>query len=155
MLLCLIYLAGIGVLFFVAGRLLPKKWFDPLAFPYRPFQFEKNGALYRRLGIHKWQNRIPDMSRIFPGLMPRKAIAGKPTAYQLEVMLRETCVAECIHGVLCLCGLLCLWLWRGMGGIIVTVLYILGNIPFILVQRYNRPRLQRLYLRLTAKEAVA
>lgn len=153
MLPCLIYLTGIGILSFVAGRLLPKKWFDPQAFPYCAFSFEKDGAVYRRLRIQKWQNRIPDMSRILPGLMPRKAIAGKPTSTQLDVMLRETCVAECIHVLLCFGGLFCIRLWRGAGGAVVAALYILGNLPFILVQRYNRPRLLRLYFRVSAKEA--
>lgn len=155
MLPCLIYLAVIGILSFVAGRLLPKKWFDPQAFPYRPFPFETDGALYRRLRIRKWQSRIPDMSRILPGLMPRKALVGKPTSGQLDVMLRETCVAECIHVLLCFCGLFCVRLWRGAGGVVVAALYILGNLPFVLVQRYNRPRLLRLYLRMSAKEAAA
>lgn len=154
MLPCLIYLASIGILSFAVGRLLPKKWFDPQAFPYRAFPFEKDGALYRWLRIQKWQNRIPDMSRILPGVMPRKAIVGKPTAAQLEVMLRETCVAECIHVLLCFGGLLCIRIWSGVGGIVAAVLFFGGNIPFVLVQRYNRPRLQRLYNRISAKEAV-
>lgn len=153
MLPCLIYLVVMGILSFAAGRLLPKKWFDPQVFPYRAFPIEKDGALYRKLRIQKWQNRIPDMSRILPDLMPRKAIVGKPTGAQLDVMLRETCVAECIHVLLCFGGLFCMRLWRGIGGVVVAVLYFLGNIPFILVQRYNRPRLHRLYLRLTEKEA--
>lgn len=153
MLPCIIYLAGIGILSFVVGRLLPKKWFDPQAFPYRAFPFEKDGALYRRLRIQKWQSRIPDMSRVFPGLMPPKALGGKPTKAQLDVMLRETCVAECIHALLCFGGLFCVWLWDGAGGVVAAVLYFLGNIPFILVQRYNRPRLHRLYLRMSQKEA--
>lgn len=149
------YLACIGVLSFGVGRLLPKRWFAPQAFPYKSLPFEKEGAIYRRLRVHKWQSRIPDMSRLLPRLIPPKAIPGKPTAAQLDLMLRETCIAECIHGALCLAGLGCLWIWRGAGGIIVTILYILGNLPFILVQRYNRPRLQRLHHRLLAKEAVA
>lgn len=153
MIRCVLYLACIGILSFVVGRLLPKRWFDPQAFPWRSFPFERDGALYRRLAIHKWQSRIPDMSRLFPGLMPRKALLEKPTASRLELMVQETCVAECIHGVLCLCGLPCLWLWPGAGGITVTVLYVLGNLPFILVQRYNRPRLQRLQQRLKEREA--
>lgn len=95
------------------------------------------------------------MSRILPGLMPPKAIQGKPSAAELETMVKETCVAECIHSLLCLAGLVCLRLWRGFGGLIVALLYALGNLPFILVQRYNRPRLQRLHSRLLAKEASA
>ena len=36
-------------------------------------------------------------------------------------------------------------IWRGPGGVILTVIYIVfGNLPFLLIQRYNRPRLQRL-----------
>lgn len=152
---CLVYLVCIGILSFVAGRLLPKKWFNPQAFPYHTFPFEKDGSIYRKIGIHKWQHRIPDMSRILPGLMPRKAIPGKPTAAELDTMIKETCVAECIHGILCLAGFACLRLWSGIGGIIVALLYALGNLPFILVQRYNRPRLQRLRSRLLIKEASA
>ena len=52
--------------------------------------------------------------------------------------------AECIHLLLPLAGLYCLRLWPGAGGIVVTLLYFLGNLPFVLIQRYNRPRLQRL-----------
>lgn len=158
MLPCLVYLAAIGLISFGLGRILPKSWFCPHAFPYRPFSFEDNGAIYHKLGIRRWQDRIPDMSRLLPGLMPRKAIPGRPTARQLDTMLRETCVAEWTHAMLSLAGLSCLYLWPGVGGVIVTVIYILGNLPFILVQRYNRPRLMRLYARLTAgtpKEAAS
>jgi glycosyl-4,4'-diaponeurosporenoate acyltransferase len=33
-----------------------------------------------------------------------------------------------------------------MVGVCITIIYIvLGNLPFIVVQRYNRPRLQKLF----------
>ena len=33
----------------------------------------------------------------------------------------------------------------GTGGAVVTAIYILfGNLPFLIIQRYNRPRLQKL-----------
>ena len=38
----------------------------------------------------------------------------------------------------------CLTLWPTVGGLAVVCLNILGNLPFILIQRYNRPRLARL-----------
>ena len=38
-----------------------------------------------------------------------------------------------------------LWLWPGGWGIALTVVYILlGNVSFIIIQRYNRPRLVKL-----------
>ena len=56
-------------------------------------------------------------------------------------MIRETCVAEFIHVLLCIASLGCLRIWPGFGGFCMAFLYTLGNIPFIMIQRYNRPRL--------------
>lgn len=141
---CLIYLALIGAGSFILGRILPKRWFHWDRFPYRSFGWEREGNVYQKLNIRRWQNRIPDMSRILPGIMPAKRITGRVNVGQLETMLRETCVAEWIHALLGALGLGCLRLWPGPGGAAVSVLYLLGNLPFILVQRYNRPRLVRL-----------
>lgn len=137
---CVIYLAVVGILCFIAGRLLPKRWFHGDRWPYRSFAFEQEGAVYQKLGIKKWQNRIPDMSRILPMVMPAKSFQiGEEE--RLPRMIQETCVAELIHVVLQVLGLACIRIWQGAGGIVVAVLYWIGNIPFILVQRYNRPRL--------------
>ena len=53
--------------------------------------------------------------------------------------------AEFTHFVLILLGFYALRLWPGTGGAVVTAIYILfGNLPFLIIQRYNRPRLQKL-----------
>ncbi len=54
---CLCYAAGLGVVSFVLGRLVPKEWFDYTRFPYRSFAFEKGGKIYEAIGIAKWQSR--------------------------------------------------------------------------------------------------
>ena len=149
---CLLYLALSGIVFFVLGRLLPKRWFHPDRGPWRSFVFEKEGRLYERLKIKRWQNFLPDMSRILPGVMPAKKMGVGYTAAQLDTMIRETCVAELTHVLLCLAALPCLVLWRGPGGAAVFGVYVLGNLPFILIQRYNRPRLRRLYARQKKQE---
>lgn len=150
---CLIYYAVIGILGFVVGRLLPKKWFVSEWFPYRSFGFEKDGAIYDKLKIKSWQNKAPDMSRILPGLMPAKKIDKSFNSEHLELMLRETCVAEFIHTWLCILGTHTLKIWRGLGGILVFAVYtLLGNLPYILIQRYNRPKLQRLLVKIKQRE---
>ena len=84
------------------------------------------------------------MSRLFKKLMPAKALTQQ-TAQDLPLMIQETCVAELTHGLLCLAGLFLLKIWPGAGGVFLTVIYIVfGNLPFLLIQRYNRPRLQKL-----------
>lgn len=151
---CLCYAAGLGVVSFVLGRLVPKEWFDYTRFPYRSFAFEKGGKIYEAIGIAKWQSRVPDMSRIFPKLMPAKKIPARPDEQTLLVMIRETCAAEATHTLLMLAGLGVIVIWPCVWGVMLYLVYaILGNLIFIIIQRYNRPRLVRLYERQRAKRS--
>lgn len=140
---CAVYLAVIGITFFFLGRLIPKSWFHENRFPYKSFAFERDGRLYESVKIQFWQNRVPDMSKVFPKLMPPKKIT-KDFRQELPQMIQETCVAEFIHILLCLAGLFCMKLWHGLGGFLISSLFFIGNIPFIMIQRYNRPRFIRL-----------
>ena len=151
---CACYLAGLGILSFVLGRLVPKTWFDYTRFPYRAFAFERDGRLYEALRVSRWQSRVPDMSRLFPKLMPPKKLSARPDEQTLLVMIRETCAAEATHALLILAGLGLLAIWPGAGGIVLYLIYaIFGNLVFLIIQRYNRPRLVRLYERMCAKRS--
>ncbi|MDO4566009.1 MAG: glycosyl-4,4'-diaponeurosporenoate acyltransferase [Oscillospiraceae bacterium] len=147
---CFLYLSAAGALSFVLGRLLPKSWFNSEAFPYKSFTFEKEGRLYNKLNIKSWQNKLPDMSRVLPRTMPEKRVGLSADSAKLRVMLEETCVAEFIHVLLIAASFFCFRLWEGAGGAAVFAVYnLLGNLPFILMQRYNRPRLQKALRRCT------
>ena len=138
---CILYAAAIGIGSFLLGRLLPKGLFSADRIPFRCFSFENGGKIYNRLfKVKKWQNKVPDMSRIFPFLMQEKKVK-RSLQQDLPAMITETCIAEWIHGLLCILAIPCIFLWPGPGGICFTVLYILGNLPFMIIQRYNRPRL--------------
>lgn len=128
------------MLSFFAGRFIPKSWINPDSFPYKTCQFEENGKFYEQFGVKKWQNKVLDMSKIFPKIIPQKKINGDLQS-ALPVMIKETCIAELIHWFLFIPVLYCLVLWEGLGGYIVVTLYELFNIPYIIIQRYNRPRL--------------
>lgn len=144
---CVKYLAGTGALGFVIGRILPKSWFHPDAFPYREYAFERGGGFYCKLQIRKWQNKLPDMSRILPWCMPPKRLPKKGNAVLLADMIRETCVAEIVHIGHAVAGFGCVALWDGLGGVLMALLTVVGNLPFVMVQRYNRPRLLKLLSR--------
>lgn len=150
---CFLYLASIGLLSFFIGRILPKEWFCYDHPPYRAFSFEKGGRCYDTLKIRKWKDLVPDMSRIFPKLIPSKKLADSPNAELIELMLQETCIAECIHVMLGILGFVCVGLWPGFGGWSIAFIFlVIGNIPFCLIQRYNRPKLVRLLSKLRARE---
>ena len=149
---CFCFLIITGVIAFFAGRILPKKWFRADLFPYRSYKFEQDGLIYDKLHIRKWQNKVPSMSKILPFMMPAKNLSGDYKK-RLPRMLQETCVAELIHTLNCFVGLYCLKLYPGVGGVIILILYItLFNLPFIIIQRYNRPRLMRLAKRVYQNE---
>lgn len=155
MLKCAVYFAVTGLLSFFLGRVIPPNKMEWHRFPYKLYRIEREGLIYKRIGIHHWQNKVPDMSKVFPQLMPPKKMVATDKDSLLR-MIQETCTAELTHIVLCVTGLYCINLWPGAGGITLAMLNIaLFNLPFILIQRYNRPRLVRLYKRQIEKEMQA
>lgn len=140
---CVVYLAVVGFVMFLVGRKLPAERFHESRFPYAPYAFEKDGEVYEKLGVRVWKTKLPDMSRFFPSLMPPRTVVPGD-ADHLEALIKETCIAEFTHVLLFFAGFACLFIWDGNGGVIVTAVYSLfGNLPFIIIQRYNRPRLVR------------
>lgn len=98
-LMCLLYIAALGVLSFVVGRLIPKHWFRADRFPWVCHPAEQK--LWKRLHVRKWQAKIPDMSRIFVKIMPEKKLT-KENYENLPRMIEETCVAEWTHIAVCI-----------------------------------------------------
>ena len=145
--------AVIGILAHVIGEALPRRWFDASRFPYRAYAFERNGRFYEALGIRKWKNVLPDKSRIAPGTY-RKAIRGSAqqhSAAHMERLLQETCVAECVHWALLVISPILLFTMESPAAYVMTPLYGLSNLPYIMIQRYNRPRLAVLSARMQRK----
>ncbi len=135
----------------VIGMCLPRKSFNHKAFPYRSYAWENGGRIYERLGVKKWKTKVPDVSRIIKK-MTSKTVSGHPDKEQMERLVAETCVAETVHTALMVFGWGCVFVWQGVGGVSVSVLYALGNVPFIIIQRYNRPRFAALAASLEAKK---
>ena len=137
------YIALIGILAHILGEALPRKWFHWDRFPYRTFSWEREGRVYEAMGIRRWKDRLPDKSKHTKKTFT-KQMKGHDSIDGLVRFLQETCVAELVHWCLLLLSFpLYSYVPTGFGAA-VTVLYALSNLPFILIQRYNRPRLQRL-----------
>lgn len=134
------------------GMFLPRERFDYNKTPYKPYKWENNTKLYDKIKIAKWKDKLPDISLIFKRLIPKRIPDIHISVAQVKNLIAETCVAEISHVVLLILSVRILFMWEGSGGFLFFVVYgILGNIPFILVQRYNRPRLIKLLHRLEKK----
>ena len=154
---CVSYLARLGAFSFLLGRLLVMcDKFRKLRFERFLIDFvdeEKENGFFKFIRVHKWQKKVPDMSRILPKLIPAKAI-NKGYKATLPRMIEETYIAEIVHIALMFFGFNCCRIWEGAGGIIISFLFALGNVPFVIIQRYNRPRLIRLYRRVNKVQSI-
>ena len=144
LLYCIIYLATISVVIYVVGRIYPRKLIFENAFPFKSFSFEKNGLIYEKIKIKKWKTKLPDASLFFNKLFPRYVMKKRiKKRSSIPALIKETCIAESTHLIACILGFGCVKIWKKRGGFIISLLYCVFNIPFILIQRYNRPRLKR------------
>jgi len=142
---CVVYYLLTGFMSFFLGRILAKRRIKYTSFPFKSFSFEKDGKIYDRLNIKSWQKKIPDMSKLFPGIMQKKEMVSSIELPVLENMIKETCIAEITHVFLMITGLGCFRFFRAKTAVKVYIIYFFANLPYIIVQRYNRPRLNRLY----------
>ena len=114
----------------------------------RQRSFEDGGRWYRRrLRIHRWKDRLPDAGDLFSGGTSKRQLTAYDVA-GLEAFARETRRAELAHWWALFCGPLFV-LWNPPLAAALLVTYgVLVNLPFILIQRYNRFRIDALMDRL-------
>lgn len=119
----------------IVGYLVPNtfnfrsRWFQPLAF---------ESILYRKLKLRKWKDRVPTYD---------------PRAFSLESntlsqVLSNMCQAEVVHEIIIAFSfipLLFSLFWDSFWVFFITsILAAALDCMFVLLQRYNRPRLMRL-----------
>ena len=110
----------------------------------RPRGFESGGRWYRRrLRIHRWKDRLPEAGDLFRGGVSKRHLPSYDVA-GLELFVRETRRAELAHWWAMGCGpVFVLWNPPLAAGLLVGY-GVVVNLPFILIQRYNRFRTQPL-----------
>ena len=143
---CVIYLIAIGILSNPAAKFINRDNIDYTKFPYRSYSFERGGKIYEKIGIRFWKDKVPDMSAVLKHLI-KKEVRFKSSAADVLRQIQETCVAEKVHVDLSLASVGVLFIWESSFGFFIWFLCFLGNLPYILIQRYNRPRLVRTYRR--------
>jgi glycosyl-4,4'-diaponeurosporenoate acyltransferase len=116
------------------------KWF-------RIRKWELKGKIYQRIfNIKRWKGIIPDGGGLFNKGFPKKSLKSSHFEY-LKIFLYETKRAELTHWLIILpVPIFFIWnLW--WIGIIMIIYAMIVNIPCILLQRYNRARIEYLFYR--------
>lgn len=120
-------------------------------FVLRQRGFERDGRFYRRrLRIHRWKDRLPEAGALFAGGVSKRQLPSADVA-GLEQFVRETRRAELGHWWAMACSPLFV-LWNPPLPAAILMGYgVLVNLPFILIQRYNRFRTQAILVRLSRR----
>ncbi len=134
-----IYVAVIGALSNLFAIFIKRDGIDEKKPPFKPFKWEKNGKVYDKISIRKWKSKVPDMSRFLKFLLPKRVVSGT-TSSDLRALIKETCVAEIVHTALMILSLAVFFICPGVEGWVLYGLCFFGNLPFIFIQRYNRPQ---------------
>ncbi len=129
---------------------LPARFFDPARPAYRTQHWEADGEFYRQhLRVDRWKDYLPTFAG--PNGFSKKHLAAADPAY-LSSFIQETCRGESNH-VRAVVSVVVMRLWTPFDlWLFIFTIALIGNLPFIIVQRYNRPRLQRA-LALTERRA--
>lgn len=122
--------------------LVPLRYFQRSSSLFKIAAWENSGHLWQRLFcVKKWKGAVPDGARLFKFGYEKKALHGFDND-TLQRFAAETKRAELAHWLSILpAPLFFFWnpVWAGW----VMILYALFfNVPFIIVQRYNRARLE-------------
>lgn len=113
-----------------------KPWFRP-----RPWE----AGFYRQLGVKKWKGKLPTYA---PEQFSREE-------HSLHRIIQNMCGAEIVHEIIMVLSFLPLLTVPVLGSLsvflITSVLAALFDSIFVMAQRYNRPRLVRIYEKKEAK----
>lgn len=109
--------------------------------------WEDRGAFWQRyLAVGRWKDRMPDAGDFFAGGEKKRSVGSRDTG-RLEAFRRETVRAERVHWLVMSSTPIHL-VWCGPTlAVVMLVFGVALNVPFIVIQRFNRGRIDRVLVR--------
>ena len=125
--------------------LLPDRFFSPDSFLYRPHRWEDSGLIYERLlHVRRWKHMLPDGATAWKRRGYQKKHLEDFSPDNLRRFIIESARGELTHWL----AIMPFWIFgffTPMYVIGIMLIYaLIANLPCIIVQRYNRPRIKRM-----------
>lgn len=130
--------------------LVPKRFFNENAWLFRERKFE--GPLYRKIKVTKWKDKLPDAGKLIN--FQRDSLPCDIDESYINRFITECCIAELGHlsvGIIGFTSLFFVFLIPGNNKLehlgiflLLSVLDLGIQMLFVIIQRYNRPRLIKL-----------
>lgn len=123
--------------------LLPRHWFErQREVEGPPFKSLEEHVYEKALHIRHWKDHLPELGGLFPGGFSKRGLHGGSRSLLLR-FAAETRRGELAHWLMVAPAPL-FFLWNSIGSGWLMIGYALAaNLPFIIIQRYNRRRLLR------------
>lgn len=113
---------------------------------FQPKKWEDNGKWYDdKLYIKKWKDRLPQ--HIGKNGFSKQHFTNLSKEY-IDTFIMETCRAEWEHSISCFYIVITFIISPFKIALIFSLFTIAANIPFLIIQRYNRFRLLKIKNRL-------
>ncbi len=121
---------------------LPHSKFDPEKGRFAPKTWERHGRWYRdKLKIQAWKDKVPQ--HIGKDGFSKEHFKDVSIEY-IDEFIFETCRGEWMHMKNLICAVITLVINPIIVGLVFSFLIMLANLPFAIIQRYNRFRLYTL-----------
>ncbi len=125
---------------------LPDRWLQGHDIPAATAARRRCGGPWAGLAIRRWKGWIPDAGPALPGGVAKASLVQRDP-HALRRLVIETRRAELVHAALW-CAWLPTLLWLPPAGVLVNLLFAcLFNLPCLLLQRYNRRRIEAILAR--------
>lgn len=116
---------------------------------YRTRRWERGGEIWQRLfRVRSWKHLLPDGAKVFRNGFAKRHLKATDSAF-LETFILESRRAEFTHWIVLPFTILFFLFNPPAGRWIVTMYALAANLPCIIAQRFNRPRIQRVLERRT------
>lgn len=140
-----------GILIHFIGEAMPRSFRTEKGI-FSVFGWENEGRIYEKMfHVTAWKDSMTDASKMFRGVKSKNT-GRRPDRNALSSMIQEMCVSEACHWILTVLGVSLIWLIRSSWKWLFFTGYTLFNLADIIIQRYNRPRLVKMYVKLAARE---
>ncbi|WP_226582687.1 glycosyl-4,4'-diaponeurosporenoate acyltransferase [Halobacillus litoralis] len=124
--------------------LSPPSFIQMFSRVFSPCKWEKHGRFYEHFYIKKWKNRLPEARKWMNKGRGKKAMSIRDPE-QTEIFYLMTNRSEISHWLQILPAPLFFLFNPVWAGWIMVAYALLFNLPFIMIQRYNRARLWKVH----------
>jgi hypothetical protein len=123
---------------------VPNRIYDYKKWMFRERKWERGGRIYEYLfRVKLWKGRLPDISDFLKWRFSKKHLAELNGQY-LYIFITESCRAEFTHWMIILSTTLFGFWADTLNVFAIFLTACVLNLPYIIIQRYNRPRLLNL-----------